>query len=248
MLNYGMKMRYKRLLGRLGKGSLELLAMTVATLDLAARPGAYVFGRSQFASARRLEAKGWLEIDKGDGQWAARLTELGRSALNDGIDPEAYWSENWDGKWQILMFDLPVSCRKERERLHAWLKDRRWGCLQGSVWISHRSLVEGDLDCDELDVHSDQLFLVEASSRVGFTPQQVVGKAWDFETINHAYRVYMNALLELKKRGRGPHFSDIVQGWANAAKRDPFLPSVLEPHNYLGKKAWRLRNKMLMQA
>ena len=43
--------------------------------------------------------------------------------------------KKWDGKWQVLMFDLPVRFRKAREALRWKIKDLGFLQLQKSVWV-----------------------------------------------------------------------------------------------------------------
>jgi len=43
--------------------------------------------------------------------------------------------KKWDGKWRILIFDIPNKFTKAREALRRKLKDLRFYQLQKSVWI-----------------------------------------------------------------------------------------------------------------
>jgi len=42
----------------------------------------------------------------------------------------------WDGKWRILMFDIPESCHTDRDSFRRLLKKNNFAILQGSVFVS----------------------------------------------------------------------------------------------------------------
>jgi phenylacetic acid degradation operon negative regulatory protein len=42
----------------------------------------------------------------------------------------------WDGKWRIVLLDLPETRKDEREALRYLLKKAGFICLKNSVWIS----------------------------------------------------------------------------------------------------------------
>lgn len=68
----------------------------------------------------------------------ARLTKYGKKKAhslkldNDTtlVDP------TWDGKWRIVLLDLPETRKDEREALRYLLKKAGFVCLKNSVWIS----------------------------------------------------------------------------------------------------------------
>lgn len=68
----------------------------------------------------------------------ARLTKDGRKKVhsikldNDNVlvDP------TWDGKWRIVLLDLPETRKDEREALRYLLKKASFVCLKNSVWVS----------------------------------------------------------------------------------------------------------------
>src|SRR5690349_18831431 len=66
-------------------------------------------------------------------QW--QLTDLGRSTAMGGMDPPTRWSRKWDGRWRLLLFDLPARQQQLRMSLWRWLRRQRFGYLQQSVWI-----------------------------------------------------------------------------------------------------------------
>jgi phenylacetic acid degradation operon negative regulatory protein len=61
-----------------------------------------------------------------------------------GRDPEQCWERQWDGQWRIVLFDVPLQKNTQRRRLWRYLRDKGFGYLQNSVWVTPDPLqVEG---------------------------------------------------------------------------------------------------------
>jgi DNA-binding transcriptional regulator PaaX len=67
----------------------------------------------------------------------ARLTKEGKKKVHSLVlgDTSAL-SPAWDGKWRIILLDLPESRKDERESFRYLLKKAGFLCLKNSVWIS----------------------------------------------------------------------------------------------------------------
>lgn len=89
--------------------------------------------RSAIAEAiRRLRRKGFLEHEKdSENRTFLRLTELGKDEL--GIEGE------WDGRYRIVIWDVPETKRRLRNLLRRKLKEWDFKELQKSVWVSKRN-------------------------------------------------------------------------------------------------------------
>lgn len=67
----------------------------------------------------------------------ARLTPKGRKkATTLKLESDTSLLPNWDGKWRIILLDLPESRKAERESLRYLLKKAGFVCLKNSAWIS----------------------------------------------------------------------------------------------------------------
>ena len=58
------------------------------------------------------------------------------------VREEPEW--HWDGKWRIVMFDIPEKRREHRERLRRALSELEYEPIQKSVFIGKRPLA-GDI-------------------------------------------------------------------------------------------------------
>ena len=67
----------------------------------------------------------------------ARLTTKGRKkATTLKLESDTSLLPDWDGKWRIILLDLPESRKAERESLRYLLKKAGFVCLKNSAWIS----------------------------------------------------------------------------------------------------------------
>lgn len=67
-----------------------------------------------------------------------RLTPSGRAkARSQSLDTtHSLLNPKWDGKWRMILLDLPESRKDERDALRYLLKKAGFVCLKNSVWIS----------------------------------------------------------------------------------------------------------------
>lgn len=68
------------------------------------------------------------------------LTKLGSKFIK--IFQEKNLEKQWDGKWRIVMFDIPEKMRKERDWLRFQLLNLKYKSLQESVFIGKHPLEE----------------------------------------------------------------------------------------------------------
>ncbi len=202
--------------------------------------------------AKLIEAQ---ETAKGDRLY--RLTESGRLHVLGGRDPVARWGRKWDGRWRLVIFDVPTSKNAERVRLRRYLRERGFGCLQKSVWITPDPLDDEKSILRDGAINVQTLVLLEALTCAGESDEQIITGAWDFEEINARYASHLHFLGErpsgeLTTRA----LSEALRAWAQkerqlwlyAASIDPLLPDCLLPKSYRGKQAWEARTQELAAA
>jgi len=89
---------------------------------------------------RRLEKQREVKlIDLADGSTQVKLTEKGRMRylrfkLSDLFDQ--FSKKQWDGKWRIIVFDVPEKQRKQRDSFRNLLNALRFYELQESVYLA----------------------------------------------------------------------------------------------------------------
>jgi phenylacetic acid degradation operon negative regulatory protein len=217
---------------------------------------AYRNGLSRQIAA--LEERQLLERDpKAPGDRLYRLTEQGRLHALGGRDPAAQWSRYWDGRWRLVLFDVPMEQHVHRNRLRRYLHAHGFGYLQGSVWITpdplrgEREILTGG------KINVESLLLLEARPCSGESAAEIAAGAWDFELINRHYARHLKLLNQRPDKSlRDNAAAKALQRWAAdertawhaALQIDPLLPKRLLPPDYLGCRAWEQRIKVLRQA
>lgn len=84
---------------------------------------------------RRLVKQGWLRTEYKEAKKIISLTSKG--------EIEAFFQKaklrdtpkNWDGKWRLVMFDIPEAASAIRQKLRLALKSFGFKALQGSVYV-----------------------------------------------------------------------------------------------------------------
>ncbi len=199
----------------------------------------------------QFESNGWIERRPVEGslERALRLTAAGREIALGGRDPEANWTRKWDGRWRLVLFDIPESQRKVRARLCRGLHQLGFGYLQNSVWISPDPPVRISEMLRGLKLNVEQLTLMEARPCGGESNVDLVKGAWDFPRINRNYDVYLEVLDGQPRRTRGISWNRWIEvewkAWNRALGGDPLLPAALLPEDYRGCEAWKRRTGIL---
>lgn len=87
--------------------------------------------------AGRLTAKGYVEWIEKDGKKYLRITEAGRKvfALEQAKIALKNQKKKWDGRWRMVVFDVPERRRSIRNRLRAVMLEIGFVRLQDSVWV-----------------------------------------------------------------------------------------------------------------
>ena len=102
--------------------------------------------RSVYHSVRHLDKRGFVKIlgETPDGQLKVQITKLGESIIKscaiDGIKLDK--AKPWDGRWRIVIFDVPVSKNQARRAFAEKLNQLGFVMIQKSVWIC-------PFECDE---------------------------------------------------------------------------------------------------
>lgn len=89
------------------------------------------------SAAGRLVAKGYAVWIEKDGKKFLRITPKGRQAFTFEQAKIALKNQKkkWDGRWRMVVFDVPERRRKIRNRLCAIMGDVGFVRLQDSVWV-----------------------------------------------------------------------------------------------------------------
>lgn len=206
----------------------------------------------------RLEQQHWLERQTSrPGDRLHRLSQSGRLLALGGRDPVASWNRRWDGRWRLVLFDVPESLSATRNRIRHNLQSSGYGYLQKSVWITPHPVDKERAMLVEGPVNVESLLFLEARPCTGETDAEIVAGAWDFAEINRRYAAHAKVLARrpghpLSNQPAAAPFHRWLreerQAWQDALRRDPLLPRALLPPDYMGCEAWRQRLHIMAKA
>lgn len=89
------------------------------------------------AALKRLREAGFIEKGIDEGRVIFKLTNLGRELIQPEFD-----ESKWDGKWRIVMFDIPENKRGVRDLLRRRLKVWGFKNWQQSIWITKKDITK----------------------------------------------------------------------------------------------------------
>ncbi len=243
---------------------LYLLSWTVdrwmhpSFLNLTESFESWAYKNGLLRQIRELEERKLLESIPGNSnERLVRLTEKGRIHALGGQDPRDWWSRPWDGVWRLVVYDVPCKDNTVRKQLRRYLMGRKYGLLQGSVWVSPHSFTEEKQLIKRIKPGIRSLILLEATPAANERPQDVVLAAWPFNRIQGNYATYLEHLKRLPQQPLTDlNSAERIREWAsrertmwlNLMELDPLLPESLLPKGYLGQKAWRKRSRALQKA
>jgi phenylacetic acid degradation operon negative regulatory protein len=245
----------------------ELLYFLLWTAETLSRPTwrnltesfeGWAYRNGLLRQLQRLEKQQLLDGQAGPaGDRLHRLTEAGRLQSLGGRDPEACWRRRWDGRWRLVLFDVPETRSSTRNKLRRYLQDRGFGYLQNSVWITPDPVAEQRALLADGPVDVESLLLLEARPAAGENDADIVAGAWDWLAINERYARY-EAILARRPRGQAntEAAARVFHGWLrqereawlDALWHDPLLPSALLPAHYAGRRTWQVREKAMREA
>ncbi|MDE2311740.1 MAG: CRISPR-associated endonuclease Cas2 [Patescibacteria group bacterium] len=86
-----------------------------------------------------LKKSGLVSVSEQNNRKFVKLTKKGELKI---LMSKAAWqsSGKWDGRWRLIMFDIPEGSRKQRNLLRQLLKRAGFVMLQGSVFVSPHEL------------------------------------------------------------------------------------------------------------
>lgn len=90
-----------------------------------------------YQAIKDLKEKGFIETEKHEGKIVLKLTKGG---YDQAILQKILANEKWDGKWRIVIFDIPENKRKLRNILRSKLREWEFIPWQKSVWVSKKAV------------------------------------------------------------------------------------------------------------
>lgn len=117
------------------KGIVEQLT-AYPTLQKALYPEYYAYYRDKRldSALRRLYKQGWIKTEYKETKKILSLTAKGELEALFQIAHTSPAPKHWDGRWRLVMFDIPEGARNLRRKLRTILCSLGYRALQASVY------------------------------------------------------------------------------------------------------------------
>lgn len=212
--------------------------------------------RSAFRNAAsRLKGEGLVIKRKNDGSTPRLfLTNEGKNMLPDYFSPDRFWNRKWNGIWYMLIYDVPEKDRKYRNALRQFLKRKRMGCLQQSVWVTPQDIRPAFDDLSLAANVNAFAYLFEARTVLGLKGKYVADDAWNFDRLRDLQELYCDITRHnIARLAENDFEADelaalmriSLEAYHGAFIEDPLLPWSLCPDRYLGREVYALHKTMM---
>jgi phenylacetic acid degradation operon negative regulatory protein len=189
------------------------------------------------AAVARVTQQGWIESrSKGNKRYYA-LTERGRRRMTEAAERiYKFKREHWDGRWRILVYNIPEKKHELRSQIRQELKWLGWGSLSNSAWITPNNIVERTKEHLKSYRVNKYVEIFEATYLAFSDDQELLKKCWDLTEIDARYRefisVYQSRLAEALANPPSPEQAfvektELVHEYRKFLFIDPRLPSEL---------------------
>ncbi len=204
--------------------------------------------RQMLGALGRLEGLGYLQRKKKKSGDVITLTEKGDSVLADVLDFLPEEKSNWDGKWYMILFDIPEKERTTRQMFRLKLIDFGARMVQSSVWITPSQVAKEKFESVvEKTKFKDQVYYFEITN---ITPNTInVEKLWELKKVAKEYTSLFKhidtATKQLKKDDLASYKAKCyIVALALIARKDPQLPKEFMPASWIGNNVPKLQTQL----
>lgn len=217
-------------------------AWTSAVLTAFARLG--IEEKATRQALMRTASAGWLDAEKFGRRTRWRLTGSARRLLTEGAERIYSFegpTEDWDGRWLLVMVRIPEGERRARHVLRTRLRWAGFGSLRAGLWVSPHVDREAEAVSvlREAGLAGSGHVFVATRSGLGDV-RAMVAEAWDLTAIEEKYEQFIGQFSDSARRDVLVRQLELVHAWRRFPSVDPALPRELLPARWSGLEAARL--------
>lgn len=164
-----------------------------------------------------------------NGEIYLRLTSQGAKRVFRDFPLMSITKKPWDGKWRIVVFDIPQKQAAVRDRLRGKLKELGFGMLQKSTWVSPHDFVQDIREFLAFHNLEEMVLVLEAKNIAGFSNKGIVEKVFSLSKLNEEYKELLEECKNIFKKGKKDDLPKLKDKWLELTLKDPFFPKELLP-------------------
>jgi phenylacetic acid degradation operon negative regulatory protein len=203
------------------------------------------------AAISRMNKQGWIQSKRVGNKSFYSLTDIGKARMEEAAERiYKIKPHSWDGKWRILIYNIPEEIRNVRDELRQELIWSGFGSMSTSCWLSPNPLekqVYGLIEKYEIKEYVN-FFISQYDGPK--EDQSLVRNCWNLDEINERYeefmREYSQKYVIAKNKIEKGNMTDgqcfvertiLVHEYRKFLFIDPGLPAELLPDKWLGDSA-----------
>ncbi|KAA9017017.1 phenylacetic acid degradation operon negative regulatory protein PaaX [Niallia endozanthoxylica] len=205
----------------------------------------------------RMMKQGLLQSERKGNKSYYELTERGISRVDEAarriykLDPH-----EWDGKWRVVMYNIPEEKRQVRDDFRKELQWSGFGNLSSGCWVSPNNF-EKEIHLLVSKYKIEEYVHLFLSQHIGPQPDsQLVEKCWHLDEIGEKYEEFIDkysknyivhqSVIQSGEMTDEECFierANLVHVYRKFLFIDPFLPKELLPERWIGNHAALLFNQ-----
>lgn len=175
------------------------------------------------------------------------LEKVGEETGSLNLRSLANFEPEWDGRFRLVLFDVPEEHRNIRDSVRNYIKKLGAGQWQRSVWVLWRPLSDvfwNKLNSEGWDRY---VYVVETVHIFGVkNAVQFATRVWGLDDLNRRYATILDSWQEGYTENQnepeklGALANKLTGEYLNVAIEDPFLPKDLLFSDWFGDEARKL--------
>lgn len=182
----------------------------------------------------RLYKKGYIsKIRKGRNIFIRLTADFWKIEKSSITVKKEHYKKRWDGKWRILIYDIPESIKHRRESLRQFIRELGFGMVQESCWVSSYDYSDVLYDFLQKKKILDYVCMYEGKFYAGKSIDILVEEVWKLKSLSERYEVLINSCKEtsdaimknpLTTQKYYQMYYQLYDEYIRLLKLDPFLP------------------------
>ncbi|KKQ74644.1 MAG: Repressor in ring oxydation complex/ phenylacetic acid degradation pathway related protein (PaaX) [Berkelbacteria bacterium GW2011_GWB1_38_5] len=182
----------------------------------------------------------YAEKIKKEDEFYYKITEKGEREFDKILKPLKETGK-WDGKWRLVIFDIPEVNRDVRDRLRRALTKMGMGLLQASVWISPNDIKSEIEEIKNRLKLQNKIKFFEVSRTNGID-NTIIQKSWNLPELEDEYKLFnlsAERILKNINKDTNPKYSakKLIFQYALILKKDPIMPWEFRRKDHYRNKA-----------
>lgn len=155
---------------------------------------------------------------------------------------------HFDGKWRVVLFEIPEKYRADRKVLQEKLKALGFEKIQKNAYISPHALL-APIKRFTTDLGVRQYLVLLEVEKIDQEKKEVQD-IWDLESINEKYQKFVREANGQRPKAKSDPYwpllaKQLEQKFAQIYQEDPHLPQEFLPKDWQGERAYKLYKEIV---